>query len=84
MHRFTDAKGREWVLQLNRANVRKLWDLLRLNLHDPADVARLCKEERFLLLPQVLEILQHAEAERVWPEAAGKPADLLEHFDEVL
>lgn len=84
MHRFTDAFGREWLFQLNRTNVRKLWDLLRLNLHDPADVARLCKQERFLLLPQVLEVLQHAEAERVWPEAAGKPAELLEHFDEVL
>jgi len=84
MHRFTDKTGHDWPLLLNRANVRKLWDLLRINLHDPADLGRVCNQERYLLLPQILEVLCRADAERTWPEAAGHVELLLDRFDEVL
>lgn len=84
MHQFTDSTGRAWRIAINRASVRKLWDLLKLNLHEPADVARLCNSERYLLLPQVLEVLCHDAAGAVWPEAAGKPADILDRFEELL
>lgn len=84
MHRFTDAKGQGWFFELNKANVRKLWTLLQLNLHDPAHIVRLCNQERFLLLPQVLEILQHDQAARLWPDVADQPDELLTRIEDVL
>lgn len=84
MHRFTDAGNRDWTIVLNLASVRRLWDLLRINLHDPSDLGRICNQERYLLLPQILAELCRAEAERRDPEAVGQPDKLLGLFDAVL
>lgn len=84
MHCFNDASGREWAIEINRAAVRRLWDLLHVNLHDPVDLGRLCNAERYLLLAQVLTVLLKSQAEKVWPEATSKPAELLDQFDALL
>ena len=84
MHQFVDAQECGWRITLNKKNVRALWDLLRINLHDPADIARCCNSERYMLLPQILAVLCREEAERRWPHAAGKPEALVDEFDGLL
>lgn len=85
MHAFTDTKARSWRIELSVRAVRRIWDLLRFNLHDPAELVRICNAERYLVLPQILAVLQRDAAERSAPELAGQPLDAVAaFFDETL
>jgi hypothetical protein len=84
MHEYTDKHGTGWRIELHNRSVRQLWDLLRINFHDPGDLGRICNQERYLLLPQILAVLCRQQAERVYPDLADKPDQLLARWEELL
>ena len=78
MHQFRGKQGtpydRVWRIELSVRAVRKIWDVLKVDLNTSAAVERFATETRYLFLAELLSVLLEEQFSKAFPDETG-------HFD---
>lgn len=85
MHQFKLADGRSFQLVINVHAVRKVWDVLQIDMHKSQVANELMgPEAMYREVPRLLAVLCDEQLIRAYPELADYPQALLTKMDEAL
>jgi hypothetical protein len=85
MHPFKLADGRSFNLTINVHAVRKVWDVLQVDMHK-SQVAQdlMGPEQMFREVPRLLAVICDEQLIRAYPELADFPQAMLTKMDDML